>query len=93
MCLIKIELCKITYGFQILFELELKLLLFCFFPHVTKEIETKITTCVLFFCHFPYERFPPHLDGKWERPQGKEHFHLCIIKRAKATHRPKALYL
>ena len=31
MCLIKIELSKITYSFQILFKLELKLLLVCFF--------------------------------------------------------------
>ena len=42
MCLIKIELSKITYSFQILFRLGLKLLLvcyFCHFPHLTKEIE------------------------------------------------------
>ena len=31
MCLIKMELSKITYSFQILFKLELKLLLVCFF--------------------------------------------------------------
>ena len=43
MCLIKIQLSKITLGFQVLFKkLELKLLIVCFFchfPHATKEIE------------------------------------------------------
>ena len=42
MCLIKIEPSKITYTFQILFKLELKLLLFCRFPHVTKMCMIKI---------------------------------------------------
>jgi hypothetical protein len=40
----QIGLSKITYSFQILFKLGLKILLFCCFPHdVTKEIESRLT--------------------------------------------------
>ena len=49
MYLIKIELSKITYSFQILFKLELKLLLFCCFPHVTKEINYWKMCLIKFF--------------------------------------------
>ena len=38
----KIVLSKITFSFQILFELELKLLLFCQFPHVSNQGDWKM---------------------------------------------------
>ena len=39
MCLIKIELSKITYSFQILFKLGLNLLIFCRFPMQPRRLK------------------------------------------------------
>ena len=62
MCLIKIELSKITYSFQTLFKLEQKLLLVCFFAiFPMKDSLLTLGSPSILYC-------------KWERPQGKEHF-------------------
>ena len=67
MCIIKIELSKITYRFQIfqiLFKLGLKLLLFCCFPHLTKEIER----CA-------YSRVPNKRTGRLLENEKKSRLH------------------
>ena len=62
MCLIKIELSKITYSFQTLFKLEQKILLVCFF-------------LPFFLWMTPSSRWGllVYYTRKWERPQGEEH--------------------